>query len=65
MKTFESKILLEDIEDDNSKLITEIKNSEFTNGHKYKQCYFEQNKVIPDNYNCCLPCDIYCPNRIK
>ena len=59
------EINLEKLKDDNINLIKKLKDSHFTDGHRYKQCYFEPDKKIPDNYNCCLPCDLYCPNRIK
>ena len=59
------KIDIEKLKDEDIDLIKKIKNSHFTNDHRYKQCYFEPDKIIPNNYNCCLPCDLYCPNRIK
>jgi hypothetical protein len=67
MKNKKEKLIidLENFNDKNIKLIKKIKNSNFTNNHKYKQCYFESNKIIGNTTNCCLPCDIYCFNRIK
>lgn len=59
------KIDLEKLNDDNIDLIRTIKNSNFTNGHKFKQCYFEVDKKIPYYWVCNLPCDRYCPDRIK
>jgi hypothetical protein len=56
---------LEKLNDEDVNLIRKVKCSNFTNGHKYKQCYLESDKIIPNKFNCNLPCDIYCPNRIK
>jgi hypothetical protein len=59
------KINLNELKDNNIILVEKIKNSSFTNGHKYKQCYLEADKQIPTHWICNLPCDLYCPNRIK
>jgi hypothetical protein len=59
------RINIEKTNDDDIDLIKRIKDAEFTNGHRFKQCYLESNKLISDNWICWLPCDVYCPNRIK
>ena len=46
------EVNLEKLKDENVKLIKKVKNSQFTNGHRYKQCYFEPDKKEPNNYNC-------------
>lgn len=46
-------------------LIKRIKTTRFSNGHRYKQCYLEPDKIISDKFICNLPCDLYCPNTVK